>query len=188
MSDERKKYADPERMSYDAFSEDPHLEKVELPDEQMADFAEVQPFDHVWIWALLGIETLVILLPLILTGQPWWVILVAMSVMALSLSMISALKLRTRIDDYGVHWKMTPFHWKEKTISWEDMDSIHVRTYAPIAEYGGWGIRIGRAGTAYNVKGNQGIQIVKKNGKRILIGTQQAEEVARVLDKKPLTV
>ena len=56
------------------------------------------------------------------------------------------------------------------------------RTYRPILEYGGWGIRytMGR-GWAYNVSGNQGVQLELASGKRILIGSQRAEELARAI-------
>jgi hypothetical protein len=52
-----------------------------------------------------------------------------------------------------------------------------------IIEYGGWGIRktFSGKGTAYNVKGKNGLQLVFKNGDRLLIGTQKAEELKETL-------
>jgi hypothetical protein len=57
------------------------------------------------------------------------------------------------------------------------------RTYRPILEYGGWGIRYSpfAKGWAYNVSGNQGVQLELASGKRILIGPQRAEELARAV-------
>jgi hypothetical protein len=83
---------------------------------------------------------------------------------------------------------MNVIHWNEHTIPWSDIDQIYVREYSPLAEYGGWGIRYSRNGRAYNVRGNKGIQISKKNGKRILLGTQHPDEVAIALRKHPLLV
>jgi hypothetical protein len=57
------------------------------------------------------------------------------------------------------------------------------RTYWPILEYGGWGISYSffGKGWAYNVNGNRGGQLELANGKRILIGSQRAEELARAI-------
>ena len=57
------------------------------------------------------------------------------------------------------------------------------RTYRPLLEYGGWGIRYAPFGKgwAYNVHGSQGVQLELTNGKRILIGSQRAEELARAI-------
>jgi hypothetical protein len=57
------------------------------------------------------------------------------------------------------------------------------RTYRPILEYGGWGVRYSfvRKGWAYTVSGNRGVQLQLANGKRILVGSQRAEELARAI-------
>jgi hypothetical protein len=39
-------------------------------------------------------------------------------------------------------------------------------------EYGGWGIKYGKMGKAYNVSGNRGVQLEFTDGKRLLIGSQ----------------
>lgn len=57
--------------------------------------------------------------------------------------------------------------------------SAEVRQYRPLRDYGGWGIRLGPAGTAWNAHGDQGVQLVLTSGKRVLIGSQQADELAR---------
>jgi hypothetical protein len=67
--------------------------------------------------------------------------------------------------------------WK-KTIPLAEVVRWEARTYRPILEYGGWGIRYTLKGWAYNVSGNQGVQLELANGQRILIGSQRAEELA----------
>ena len=162
--------------------------RVQLPGDADTAFEEEQSFDQIWIWALMGIELLVLLIPLILTAQPWWTLGLGVGVMVLTMSLLASFKLYSRIDSSGVHYRMKPFHWKEQTIPWEDIDQIYVRKYSPIVEYGGWGIRFGRNGRAYNVKGNYGIQVVKKDGKRMLLGTQHPEEASIHLSGHPLLV
>lgn len=92
------------------------------------------------------------------------------------------MKLITRIDEFGVHYQFKPFI-KRRTIKWEEIEKIYVRTYDPITEYGGWGIRFtfGKKGKAYNVSGYKGIQIELKNKKPILIGTCKERDAELIL-------
>lgn len=86
---------------------------------------------------------------------------------------------KTEIDSSNIKLTIKPF--VNKQISFSDLESWSVRTYKPIKEYGGWGIRFGRNGSAYNIRGNKGLQLVLKNGKKILIGTQKDSELNRVM-------
>lgn len=163
-------------------------DRIELPGDEEVIYEEVQPFDQIWIWLLLGMELVIIVIALLASGQPIWTVGLGLGAMTLTMALLSSLKLYTRIDSVGVHYRMKPFHFREQTIPWEDIDLIHVRKYSPILEYGGWGIRYGRSGKAFNVRGNYGIQIVKKNGKKLLIGTQRPEDASRQLSAHPLLV
>lgn len=55
------------------------------------------------------------------------------------------------------------------------------RVYDPIREYGGWGIRMGLRGRAFNMRGNNGVQLVLRSGTRLLIGSQRPEELAEAI-------
>ncbi|MEH1008387.1 MULTISPECIES: hypothetical protein [unclassified Winogradskyella] len=95
-------------------------------------------------------------------------------------------KLTTRIDETGIHYKFFPFHWNLKNIKWNEIDKAYVRTYDPLGEYGGWGLKGGilwnkSKGRAINVSGDIGIQLVLKSGKKLLIGTQKENEAKSVL-------
>ncbi len=96
------------------------------------------------------------------------------------------LKLHTEINEIGIHYQFFPFQFSMKTIRWNEIEKCYIRTYSPIREYGGWGYRssMGRkSGSAFNIKGNKGIQIELKNGKKILIGTQKEKEAQQVVDR-----
>lgn len=102
-----------------------------------------------------------------------------------SIMPIFFLKLITRIDEFGIHYKFFPFHRKMKKIMWSEIQSIHVRKYDAISEYGGWGLKgllNRKKGKAINVKGNIGIQLELKNNKKLLIGTQKENEAQSVLE------
>jgi len=90
--------------------------------------------------------------------------------------------LTTEIGNEGISYRMWPFHKKSRLIAWSDIEHAEVRQYKPIREYGGWGIRIGLRGRAYNIKGNMGLQIRLTSGQNILLGTQRPDEIEEILD------
>jgi len=94
------------------------------------------------------------------------------------------LKLETAVRQDGLYVRFFPLHLHFKRFSLDDINEYFVRTYRPIREYGGWGIRcgFGDSGKAYNVRGNKGLQLVFKNGKRLLIGSQQPERLVEALN------
>ena len=53
----------------------------------------------------------------------------------------------------------SPFILNTSRISGGDIEKYYARTYRPIMEYGGWGIRYGVKGMAYNISGNRGLQL-----------------------------
>lgn len=96
------------------------------------------------------------------------------------------IKLTTKIDEVGIHYQFSPIHLSLRTISWLEIKKATIRNYDPISEYGGWGLKGGafwnkKKGIAINVFGNIGIQLELKNGKKILIGTQNKTEAQEVL-------
>ncbi len=94
-----------------------------------------------------------------------------------------ALRLVTAVSPAGVHFRFAPFHFAYRVLPPAHVRSYGARTYRPLVEYGGWGIRSGRGGDAYNVSGDRGVQFVLADGKRILIGTRRPEEFVAALDK-----
>ena len=111
------------------------------------------------------------------------VIIVAFLPCLIIFLLIAYSRLETKIDDSGIFVMLFPFHWKKKHMPWSDIDRCEVIEYSPIKEYGGWGLRYGNKGKAYNVSGNKGIMIYFIKGKPLLIGTQKAEEVMIFLQK-----
>ncbi|WP_179319366.1 hypothetical protein [Winogradskyella helgolandensis] len=155
-------------------------------------FKEEQRFNQVWLIILLIVSAIVPISiyvkeylddpskssDLELTGLILVVIIVT--------GLIFFFKLTTRIDEKGIHYKFFPFHWNFKIIKWVEIDKAYVRTYDPIGEYGGWGLKGGilwnkSKGKAINVSGDIGIQLILKNGKKLLIGTQKQDEAKSVI-------
>lgn len=92
------------------------------------------------------------------------------------------MRLETIIKEDGIYYKFFPFHFVFRKIAWTQVQDVWIRTYSPIAEYGGWGPRSGPSGQAFNVRGSQGLQVVLTNGNKVLFGTQKPEEVNKVLE------
>jgi len=87
-------------------------------------------------------------------------------------------RLVTEVHPEGVYVRFRPFHFKPRLIPLADDDRVSAREYHPIREYGGWGIRRGWKKRAYSVSGRQGLEIVRTDGRRIMIGTQRPDELA----------
>lgn len=92
------------------------------------------------------------------------------------------LKLQTQVRPDGLYIRFFPFHINFKRFTAEDLTDCYARQYKPVAEYGGWGIRFSiKSGKAYNTAGNKGVQLVLKNGKHILIGSQNPKELEKAI-------
>ena len=91
---------------------------------------------------------------------------------------LSLLSLHTKIDENQIHFKMFPF--VNKTISWNSIESAEVIQYGYV---GGYGIKMfTKYGTVYNVAGHSGLALKLKNGKKLMIGTQKAEELTEIVN------
>lgn len=104
-----------------------------------------------------------------------WLSAVIISVAMLPSLLGFLLRLETRVEDGVLSVRLTPF--RPRRIALSDVVRAEVRTYHPIREYGGWGIRWGRGGMAYNARGNQGVQLELKDGRCVLIGSQEPERL-----------
>lgn len=93
------------------------------------------------------------------------------------------MKLKLRVSVEGLHYQFFPIHIKERLIAFEDIKSYKARTYSPIKEFGGWGIRFGFESKAYNVSGDKGLQIELTNGRKVLFGSQEHQALAKALKK-----
>jgi len=93
------------------------------------------------------------------------------------------ISMQTFVDKEGVSvsvW-LFPFYRQTKSFLWDDISEVYITKYRPISDYGGWGIRLGFNGTAYNMSGNIALVLLFKNGKKILIGTNNPDELSEVL-------
>lgn len=157
-------------------------------------FSEEQKFDQWWFRILMVVILIIIVgatLPIIQEisddRQTTNIVILAVNILTIAVLVFIGfiLTLKTRIDSQGIHYGFYPIRKTLKLIPWKDLEQAHVRKYSPLTEYGGWGYRLklGSDSKALNVKGNIGIQIVLKTGKKILIGTQKEQEARDIINR-----
>jgi hypothetical protein len=110
-----------------------------------------------------AVTVLVVLL--VGVGLPWLFLVVRLEVTVLA----------DRIDI-----RFPPF--RRRTLTRSDIAGFEVRTYEPIREYGGWGLKGWRPGkVAYNISGNRGVDLTLTSGQRLLLGSQRADDLGRAV-------
>jgi len=156
-------------------------------------FREVQHFRQIWLWALIVAISLVVIYAMVqqlILGNPFG------SNPASDLGLVIMgiifgfgfpvffylLNLATEVREDGLYYRFTPFHFSYRKIELTSLIKYQARTCSPIKEYGGWGIRFGQGGVAYNVSGNRGVQLVLAGGRQILIGSRRPEELVEAIN------
>lgn len=156
-------------------------------------FTEVQRVRQVWIWALLAVvfglwmwqfvQQVVLGIPFGENPAPDAVVVLIGIIPFGAMALIFLLRLETRVDREGIHYRMWPFHRQFRQIRPGEVVRWEVRKYRPVRDYGGWGIRYGLKGVAYNMSGNMGVWFEMRKGKKLLIGTLKPEELRSAMGK-----
>ncbi len=168
-----------------------------MKDQRDILFKETQRFTQWWVWLfLIGMLALPIygIVQQIILKEPWgnnpmpdWGLLIFLLGMIGFVYFFYAISLETRIHPEGIAVSFFPF-FKKKQFRIKDIASAAVVTYRFV---GGYGLRYStKYGTIYNIKGNKGLAINMKNGKKFMIGTQhpvQVEEVVKHLLSRNVT-
>ena len=94
--------------------------------------------------------------------------------------------LETEVVDEGLRIRFRPFHLNWIVFPFSSIQKTEAVTYSLLTDYGGWGIRIGRKGKAYNVSGNKGVSF--KDRKNILIGSKNHEVLCSSINERLLPI
>ena len=140
-------------------------------------FEENQKFTQWWLWVILLSFPIIALGPFDENTVNIYHVLIGLFIPFL----FYLFELRLKVNVEGLHYQFFPFHFKSHTIKLEDIESIKAMEYSPLKEYGGWGIKYGFKGKAYNVSGNKGVKIYLKNGLNIMFGSQKHNDLAKAL-------
>jgi hypothetical protein len=154
----------------------------------MAQFREEQRFE--WFWtAMFCVPALIVGYglyrqvwmhqPLISDALLWPAFIVAAVVAIWFLR----LKLVTEAHDDGLFVSFV-WLWPARTIPWDQVRGVATRTYRPIRDFGGLGVRWDARGIVYHARGRRGARILLASGERVLIGSQRADELARTIGQR----
>ena len=155
----------------------------------MKGFREEQRFNQIWVWAILIAPMVMVIsqFAIALTDKDGFKtedgIALASLILFFTLLIIwfRRIVLETIITEEGIkiHYKglFTKKHFPKS-----DIIKVELVTYDPLWQYGGWGLRYSsKRGWCYNVSGDKGCKLTLKNGKAVMIGTEQSEEMQNVL-------
>jgi hypothetical protein len=138
-------------------------------------FHEEQSFRQWWLWALFAIAVLPAFLIATVRG-PAPVLLIA-PVIVLGVGALLALA-RLVVDVDGEEITVA-FHflWPKRRIPISQVRRATVTKYRPFIDYGGYGVRLGFRGWAFNVSGDEGVVVETDDGSRLMIGSQRPTEL-----------
>lgn len=122
----------------------------------------------------------VVALWLALTTGPWWAFLLIAAVLALVLLATSVF--RVRVDDVGLT-VIAPLGVPRFRVPLSDIQTVALTRVSPLAEFGGWGIRLGLDGR-FGVVLHRGeaIQVTRTHGRVFVVTVDDAETGAALLE------
>ena len=142
-------------------------------------FEEKQKFTQWWLWVILLSFPIISVGPFDDNEINVYYVLIGLAIPLL----FYLFELRIKVNEDGLHYQFSPFHLKFHTIKMDEIESFKAMEYSPLKEYGGWGIRYGFKGKAYNVSGNLGVKVHLSNGRNILFGSLKYKDLEQALKK-----
>lgn len=152
-------------------------------------YREVQRPRMWWVWLAIVVAPLLAwwaFIQQVVLGEPWgdepasdlavWALFLGFGLAWPALFLVW-LRLLTEVTADEVRVRLRPFNFGWVRFPIGEIESAEARRYRPVREYLGWGIRWGPSGRAYNLNGNEGVQLVLTSGRRVLIGSERAGEL-----------
>ena len=140
-------------------------------------FEEKQKFTQWWLWVILLSFPIISVGPFDENEINGYHVLIGLAIPLL----FYLFELRIKVNEDGLYYQFLPFHLKFYTIKMDEIESFKAMEYSPLKEYGGWGIKYGFKGKAYNVSGNKGVKVFLKNGSNIMFGSQKHKDLKKAL-------
>ena len=144
----------------------------------MTYFREVQPLrQQRFVVAILIVVAAVVLVSLRVSGgATLWAAVIALGTLVLVTALFLAASLETTVDRETIS---IAFHflWPHRRILIFDVRNAEATKYRPLLDYGGYGVRLGFRGWAFNVSGDEGVLVETKDGSRVMIGSQRPKEL-----------
>ena len=138
-------------------------------------FHEEQQFRQWWLWALLAAAVLPVLVVVAIRGVVLSVLIVPLVLLAVG-ALLAFARLVVDVDREAI---TVAFHflWPKRRIALSTVRRAEATKYRPLLDYGGYGVRLGFRGWAFNVGGDEGVLVEMKDGARLMIGSQRPKEL-----------
>jgi len=160
-------------------------------------FHEAQPFRLTRVRLMVAIPPVLMTLLLVwqvLLGHPWgrqpmtngsvigWTIFLWLVYLRLM-----TVRLVTDVSAEQVRVGMRGL-WRERRLPFSDIQESKIVSFDAARDWGGYGIRTNRRGTAYIAGGNRGVMLKLAKGAPILIGSQRPEELVSAIRRHGASV
>jgi hypothetical protein len=163
-------------------------------------FHEEQRFNQLWLRLIIGASSLLMIglfgygmFRQFVIGQPWGdrpmsdtsLAILGTIYILLGVALwvfFRTTRLITEVRYDALYVRFHPFHFRYKRFRFDEIEKFEAVDYRPIRDFGGWGIKFGPKGKAYNVSGKHGLYLTLRNGKHLMIGSQRTHELASALD------
>lgn len=154
-------------------------------------FDERQRFRQVWLWLIIGLVAALgwagfivqigLDRPFGTNPGPDWLVWMLWLLVGIGLPALFAwAHLRVVVTDQEVVINYVPFSARRIPLS--EVLGATAREYDALREYGGWGIKgWSRDKRAYNVSGTEGVELFLKNGRTVMIGSNQAVDLEQAI-------
>lgn len=94
-------------------------------------------------------------------------------------------ELVVEVREDGIYLRLSPLHRSFHRIPFADVETATATTYGP-ARYGGWHLGLGRTvggNSVYRLRGDQGVEVVLSDERRLFIGSQTAQELEAAIER-----
>jgi hypothetical protein len=150
-------------------------------------FSEQQNITKWYIWivpVLIMVVTVYITLTQLLLKQvgdtdaiPGNILIMMIVIPCILIFFLRHIRMNMEITSNGILYDVRPF--REGYILWSEVKEVKLIPYTRM----GLGLGAGAHGKTYNISGTHGLQLTKKNGQKILLGTDKPELLKKVLER-----
>ena len=115
--------------------------------EELNYFVEKQKFTQWWLWIILCVFPFISVIPFEANEVNLYYVLIGFFIPLF----FYLLELRIKVNQQGLYYQFFPIHFKYHLIRFDEIERLKPLKYNPLREYGGWGIKYGFRGKAYNL-------------------------------------
>jgi hypothetical protein len=155
-------------------------------------FLEQQRFAQWWVWLAVilisglqwwgFVQQTILGIPFGDNPEPPWMMWLTFALFGIGLPLLMlSCRLITAVQSDALYVRFIPFHLRPLRIDYAGLRGWRAVRYSPLRDFGGWGIRCGRRGMAYNVSGSLGVELEYSSGRRLLIGSQRPQELEQAI-------